>query len=113
MISPVDIPINSFSWLIGAIACFALGIRSLMAYRNSYNLLTKYICIFSLIMGGALLCFSAPTLFTLNTDTLRYAWVMGELLVYASLAAQAAILWALVLRSKMSVYIPVITSGVI
>lgn len=94
-------------------ACLALAGKSYLAYRESYNILTKYICWFGSIVGAALLCFSVPTLFTLNTGDLRYAWVIGELLVYISLIPQAAILWALVLRSHVSVYVPTVAVGIL
>ena len=113
MISPTEIPINSLSWLFGSAACFALGVKSFLAYRDSFNQLTKYICWFSLIMAVALLCFSIPPLFTLDPDKLRYAWIIGELLVYISLIPQAAILWSLILRSHFSVYFLTIATGVI
>jgi hypothetical protein len=113
MISPADIPINSISWLFGALACFALGIKSLLAYRKSYNLLTKYIAWFGMIMGTALLFFSVPTFFLLDTEQLRPAWVIGEFLVYSSLVVQAMILWALTLRTKVSVYLPAIAAGIV
>jgi hypothetical protein len=113
MISPLELPINSLSWLFGSAACFALGIKSYLAYRGSFNHLTKYIAWFSLIMSLALACFAIPPMFISDLDSLRYAWVIGEFLVYASLIPQAAILWSLVLRSHMSVYVPTVATGLI
>lgn len=113
MVAPTDIPVNSWAWLMGSIACLALGYKSIQAYRSSYGLLTKYICWFAIIMSLALGCFSISTIITLDPDKLRYSWIAGEFLVYAGLIPQAAIFWALVLRSKVSVYALTIPTAII
>ncbi len=113
MVSPADIPINAISWFFGSLACYSLGVKSILAYHKSYNSLTKYISVFGMLMGTALLFFSVSTFFTLDTDQLRPAWVIGEFLVYASMVPQAMILWALTLRTKVSVYLPAIIAGAI
>lgn len=113
MTSLADFPINSLAWLVGSAGIYTLGFKSLVNYRRTNNLLTKYIIWFSVLVATALVFFSVPVLFTLDTAKLRYAWVAGEFFVYLALIAQAAILWQLTLRTRVSVYVPTIITGVI
>lgn len=97
-----DVPLNSLTWLVGSLACFALSYRSFMQYRHSANELSKYLVCFSLAMGIGQALLSIPSFITLNAGVLRTTYVGGEFFVYMSVVAQAAIVWCLLLRSKLS-----------
>lgn len=104
MVALSEVPLNSLTWSVGTIACLVLSYKSFASYRRSANELSKYVAWFGLIMGIAQGLFAIPPLFTLNTGTLREVYVIVEFFVYISAVAQAAILWCLVLRSRMSIY---------
>jgi hypothetical protein len=104
MVSLSDVPLNSITWLIGALACFALGYRSLVNYRRSRNELSKYLTWFGFLMGIGQAWLALPSFFTLDPDVLQTTYLIGELWIYASAVAQAGILWCLILRSRLSVY---------
>lgn len=115
--TPLDqIPLNSWTWLTGSAACFALYYRSFKHYRRSANELPKYLAYFALTMGIGQSFLAVPSFLTLDTATLRTTYMMGEAFVYMSAVAQAAIVWCLMLRSKLSlraVTIPVAGIGVL
>lgn len=104
MVPLSEVPFNSIVWLMGSLACFMLCYRSFTNYRVSKNELSKYLAWFGLLMGIGQAFLAVPAFFTLNTDTLRTTYLIGEFFVYSSAVAQAAILWCLVLRSRMPVY---------
>lgn len=108
-----DIPLSSISWLIGAVALLILGIKSLFGYRHSRIELSKYITWFSLIVSLALFFFSVPSFFTLNLNTLRPLDMIGEGFFYGGMISQAAIVWCLILRSRVPMYVLTIPAGLI
>lgn len=111
---PFDrIPLSSFSWFIGALGIFVMGVKSLQSYRRSRVELSKYISWFGLVVGLALFFFSVPSFFTANIHILFKFDVIGEALFYASMIAQAAIVWCLILRSRLSVYALTVPVGII
>lgn len=55
-------------------------------------------------MGIGQAFLALPPFFTLDTDTLRNMYLIGEFFIYGSAVAQAAILWCLLLRSHVSIY---------
>lgn len=113
MVSLSAVPLNSYTWLMGSIACYMLFYRSYINYRSSRNELSKYLAWFGILMGTGQVFLSLPAFFTLNTDTLRATYLMGEFVIYASAIAQAAVLWCLLLRSKVSIYAATLPIAVI
>ncbi|HZL08046.1 MAG TPA: hypothetical protein VFC50_02540 [Candidatus Dormibacteraeota bacterium] len=113
MVALSDIPLNSLTWSVGTVACLVLSYRSFASYRRSANELSKYIAWFGLIMGIAQGLFAIPPLFTLDLGTLRIVYILVELFVYISAVAQAAILWCLMLRSRLSIYFVIIPIAVL
>ncbi len=99
-----DIPLDSVSFLIGAVACLVLGGKSLWRYRSSRDDLSKYMTWFALLMGMALAMFSAAAFFTLNESTLLFWSVAGEFPFFGAMVAQAAIMWFLIIRPRFPVY---------
>ncbi len=87
--------------------------RSYASYRTSKNELSKYLAWFGLLMGTGQALFAVPTFFTLDSATLRTMYLSGELFVYGSAIAQAAILWCLVLRSRAPIYALTVPIGLI
>jgi hypothetical protein len=79
-----------------------LGYRSLVSYRASANELSKYIAWFGLLMCIGQAWLALPGFFTLDIGSLRVTYLIGELFIYSSAVAQAAILWCLILRSRLS-----------
>ena len=115
MVAPSDIPLNSITWFMGALACFMLCYRSFTSYHVSKNELSKYVGWFGLFMGIGQSLLAVPAFFTLNPDTLRTTYLIGEFFIYCSAVAQSAVLWCLILRTKVSIYyatIPVALLGV-
>ncbi len=111
-----EVPFNSFVWLIGSAACFMLCFRSYASYRTSKNELSKYVAWFGIFMGIGQALLAVPAFFTLDTDTLRTTYLMGESAIYGSAVAQAAVLWCLVLRSRVPIYaatVPIAIIGLI
>jgi hypothetical protein len=104
MVPISEVPFNSIVWLMGSLACFMLCYRSFANYRVSKNELSKYLACFGLLMGIGQAFLAVPAFFTLDTETLRTAYLTGEFFIYGSAVAQAAILWCLILRSKVSIY---------
>ena len=107
-------PLNSFTWLVGSLACFALYYRSFINYRRSANELSKYLAWFALTMGCGQALLAVPSFFTLDVGILRTTYLIGELFVYMSAIAQAAIVWCLVLRqvtSLKALTIPIAVGG--
>ncbi|HVI60623.1 MAG TPA: hypothetical protein VM535_00520 [Candidatus Saccharimonadales bacterium] len=114
MMALPDVPFNSIVWLMGASACFMLGYRSLASYRRSKNELSLYLTWFGLLMGTGQLFLAIPPFFTLDTDFLHKAYIVGEFWIYGSAVAQAAILWCLILRSRVPRYavtLPIVIIG--
>lgn len=105
MIALGDVPISSSSWLVGAVALLILGVKSLLGYRRSRVQLSKYITWFALLICASLFCFSIPAFFTLDMHTMLTFDLIGEGFFYASMVAQAAIVWFLMLRTRTSAYI--------
>jgi hypothetical protein len=99
-----DIPISSFTWLLGSAAVLVLGVKSLQSYRRSRTELLKYAAWFAIMIGISLTFFSLPSLFTLNPAVLLKWDLAGEVLYYGSMVVQAAMVWLLILRRYMSVY---------
>jgi hypothetical protein len=108
-----DVPLNSLTWLAGSLACFALCYRSFTQYRHSANELSKYLACFSLAMGIGQAFLAVPAFFTLNVGVLRSTYQTGELFIYISIVAQAAIVWCLVLRSRLSLLAMVVPVSII
>lgn len=108
-----DVPLNSLTWLTGSLACFALCYRSYTQYRHSANELPKYLACFSLAMGIGQGLLAIPAFITLNVGVLRTTYQAGELFVYISMVAQAAIVWCLLLRSKLSLLVTTIPLSII
>lgn len=104
MVMLSEVPLNSITWLMGTLACFMLGYRSLTNYRRSKNELSKYLAWFGFLMGVGQFFLAVPSFFTLDLDILRTGYIIGEAWIYGSAVAQAAILWCLILRSKMPIY---------
>jgi hypothetical protein len=96
-----EIPSNSYVWLMGSLACFMLCYRSYASYRTSRNELSKYLAWFGLLMGIGQAFLAIPPFFTLDPDALRTMYLTGEFFIYGSAVAQAAILWCLILRSRV------------
>jgi hypothetical protein len=113
MVALSDVPFNSFVWLTGSMACFMLFYRSYASYRGSKNELSKYLAWFGILMGIGQLFLAVPSFFTLDTDTLRLTYLMGEFVIYCSAAAQAAVLWCLVLRSRAPLYAATLPVGIL
>ncbi|HUY84928.1 MAG TPA: hypothetical protein VMU97_00220 [Candidatus Dormibacteraeota bacterium] len=112
--TPLDhVPISSFSWFIGGVACLLMGVKSLQSYRHSRVELSKYITWFSFIVGVALVFFSVPSFFTLDLRTLRLLDMVGEGFFYGSMIAQAAIVWCLILRSRIPMYVLTVPVGLL
>ena len=86
-----DVPLNSLTWLAGSLACFALCYRSYTQYRHSANELSKYLACFSLAMAIGQALLAIPAFITLNVGILRTTYQAGELFIYMSMVAQAAI----------------------
>jgi hypothetical protein len=113
MVPLSEVPFNSIVWLMGCLACFMLCYRSFFNYRVSKNELSKYLMWFGLSMGIGQAFLAFPAFFTLNTETLRTTYLIGEFFIYCSAIAQAAILWCLVLRSRIPIYAVTIPIGLI
>jgi hypothetical protein len=105
MTALTDIPIDSISWQIGAAACLVLGFKSLTRYRRSRDELSKYMAWFALLTGIALAMFGFPSLFTLDTGTLLVWGLAGEFFFFGGMVAQAAIMWSLILRGRIPLYL--------
>src|SRR6185312_2159583 len=99
-----DIPLNSIVWCMGALACFMLSYRSYATYHVSKNELSKYLTWFAFLMAIGQSWLALPSLFTLDPDTLRTTYLIGEFFIYLSMVAQAAVLWCLLLRTRASIY---------
>jgi len=104
MVPLSEVPFNSIVWLMGSLACLMLCYRSFATYRVSKNELSKYLTWFGLLMGIGQAWLAIPAFFTLDTEALRTTYVIGEFFIYGSAVAQAAILWCLVLRSRMPIW---------
>jgi hypothetical protein len=113
MVAPSDIPLNSITWFMGALACFMLCYRSFTSYRVSRNELSKYVGWFGLFMGIGQSLLALPAFFTLNPDTLRSTYLIGEFFIYCSAVAQAGVLWCLILRTKVSIYYATVPTAII
>jgi hypothetical protein len=113
MIALSEVPFNSFVWAMGSIACLMLFHRSYASYRRSKNELSKYLAWFGLLMGAGQALLAIPSFFTLDPGTLRITYLMAEFLIYSSAVAQAAILWCLILRSRVSIYAVTVPIGLI
>lgn len=112
--TPLDhIPLSSISWFIGGVALLILGVKSLLGYRHSRVELSKYITWFALVVSVALLFFSVPSFFTLNLHTLLPIDMVGEGFFYGGMIAQAAIVWCLILRSRVPMYALTVPVGLI
>lgn len=107
------VPFNSFVWLMGSLACFMLFYRSYVSYRNSRNELSKYLAWFGILMGIGQAFLALPAFFTLDPATLRTFYLIGEFFIYGSAIAQAAILWCLILRTRVSIYYVIIPTALI
>jgi len=107
-----DVPINSYCWLLGAVALFVLGSKSLIGYRKSRGQLAKYMTWFGFVFVISLLAFSVPSFFTLDINILHKTYSVGEFFFFGGMVTQAAILWCLVLRPYMSVYIVTLSVAV-
>lgn len=99
-----DIPVSTVTWLLGSVALLILAVRSFLSYRHSRTELLKYAAWFAMLMGVSLAFFSAPSLFTLNTAVLLKWDLVGEVIYYSSMVAQAAVVWLLMLRRYVPVY---------
>jgi hypothetical protein len=88
---------------MGSLACYMLGYRSWSSYRVSRNELSKYLAWFGLLMGLGQSMLAFPAFFTADPAALRTTYLIGELFVYCSAVAQAAILWCLLLRSRFPI----------
>jgi hypothetical protein len=108
MVALSAVPLNSVTWLMGSIACLLLGYRSYATYRVSKNELSKYLTWFGLLMGIGQAGLAVPAFFTLDTGTLRTAYLAAEFFIYSSLVAQAAIMWCLLLRTRFHIYYAVV-----
>jgi hypothetical protein len=104
MVTPSEIPLNSITWSMGSLACFMLFYRSYTSYHVSRNELSKYIAWFGLLMGIGQAWLAVPPFFTLDPGTLRASFLAGEFFIYGSAVAQAAVLWCLILRTRVSIY---------
>jgi hypothetical protein len=107
------VPLNSWTWLLGTLACFALAYRSYASYRRTANELSKYLAWFGLNMGIGQAFLAVPSFLTLDIGTLRTLYLAGEVFVYMSAVAQAAIVWCLVLRSSVSLRALTIPTAVV
>ena len=113
MTSPADIPVSSIPWLVGAAGILAIGLKSYVGYRESRIELSKYIAWFALLVGIAMAFFSVPTFFTLNIGILRTYDIIGEAFFYTSMVAQSAIVWFVLLRTRIPVYYLAVPIGLI
>lgn len=113
MVALSAVPFNSFVWLAGSLACFMLCYRSYATYRISKNELSKYLSWFGLFMGTGQVMLAVPSFFTLDPGVLRTTYLIGEFFIYASGVAQAAILWCLLLRSRVMIYSTVVPTAFI
>ena len=112
--TPLDqLPLSSIAWFIGAVALIILGVKSLLGYRRSRVELSKYITWFALVVSVALFFFSVPSFFTLNLRTLLPLDMAGEGFFYGGMIAQAAIVWCLILRSRVNMYVLTVPVGLI
>lgn len=87
---------------MGSLACYMLGYRSYTSYRVSRNELSKYLAWFGILMGTGQIILAVPSFFTSDPSALRRAYLAAEFFIYSSAVAQAAILWCLLLRRRMS-----------
>lgn len=99
-----DVPLNSYAWLMGSLACFMLGYRSLVSYQVSRNELSRYLAWFGLLMGTGQAMLAIPSFFTLDAELLRRTYLTAEFFIFGSAVAQAAVMWCLILRSRMPIY---------
>jgi hypothetical protein len=108
------IPLNSWTWLLGSLACFMLCYRSYNSYKISKSELSKYIALFGLLMGFGQAWLAVPSFFSLDTNILGVTYRIGELFIYSSAVAQAAIAWCFFMRPYMklrTVTIPIACIG--
>jgi hypothetical protein len=103
MVALAEVPFNSVVWLLGCLACFLLCYRSYTTYRISRTELSKYLALFGLLMGIGQAFLAIPSFFTLDPEVLHTGYLIGEFFIYGSAVAQAAILWCLLLRSKVRI----------
>jgi hypothetical protein len=99
---------------MGSLACYLLGYRSYASYRVSRNELSRYLAWFGILMGTGQAALALPPFFSADASTLRITYIVAESFIYSSLVAQAAILWCLLLRRRMSkfyVMLPAILLG--
>lgn len=113
MTALTDLPLDSISWQIGAVACLALGFKSLGRYRRSRDQLSKYMAWFALLTGIALAMFGFPSWFTLDTAALLVWGLVGEFFFFGGMVAQAAIMWFLILRGRVSIYLITVPAAII
>lgn len=104
MVQLSEVPLNSYTWLAGSVACMMLFYRSYANYRISKNELSKYLAWFGILMGAGQATLSLPGFFTTDIDTLHSAYLIGEALIYSSAVAQAAVLWCLLLRARVPIF---------
>ncbi len=98
---------------MGSLACYMLFYRSITSYRVSRNELSKYVAWFGLSMGIGQSLLAMPAFFTLNPDTLRTTYLIGEFFIYCSAVAQSAVLWCLILRTKVPIYYATVPTALV
>jgi hypothetical protein len=86
---------------MGSLACYMLGYRSYASYKVSRNELSAYLAWFGLLMGLGQSILAVPGFMTSDPSTIRTTYLIAELFIYSSMAAQAAVLWCLLLRSRI------------
>jgi len=97
----INVPINSVTWTLGAVALYMFSFNSWRAYRRTKNLLAQMYYILGLSFGTALFFFGVPGLFTANTHVLLYTYFSADFFVQVSMQVQVWLLWFIGMRNRI------------
>lgn len=112
----INIPANTLPWLIGSVAFLLFGLRATANYRRLHNPLSLYFAISGFSAFLAFFLYSAPLIFTTNTEILLVVNIVGDLSLYVMFVMQVVILHYLAFKNKVSLkvlLVPVIIIAVI
>lgn len=96
-----DIPYNALSWLLGSLAVFTFGFKSLAAYRETGNKVAKIYFGMSMAFGAGFFFYGIVACFTLDTSAIRISYLLGDLGVQIGIQFQVWLLWFIGLRHKI------------